>query len=330
MPFYPFSTAIKSTVIGGSWSTPCGTRFFVRWGNVSLKVPMAALRDEYEAWEKLRRERHPEPEPEPEPPKPALLPSLLSGPFDWADNVEQEFFSSSNESDSEDDSTNDTPLNPISLPSFPSDHFDWADDLDTDVVDSPIVDQVLADWISAVGTGTTLCAIRELYKEEDVPWEDEADDFDWIDLFNADSTDSTDPDTTIMPDNDTTILADGDKTILADSDWTSLDDSDSAPSTISTDTATTVYRIVNIDTTGPDFSLHMVEYDTASDASNTKADDPAATAKELSDTMQLLSTADLLNLDTYATVFDTAARACVAGPPFWLVDPLGEREIVLA
>ena len=58
MAYYAFQTAFKSGVIGGSWSTPYGTRFLVRWGDTSLKVPMAALRQEYEAWENFRRERH--------------------------------------------------------------------------------------------------------------------------------------------------------------------------------------------------------------------------------------------------------------------------------
>ena len=58
MAFYAFKTALKSGVIGGSWSTPYGTRFLVRWGDTSLKVPMAALWQEYEAWENFRRESH--------------------------------------------------------------------------------------------------------------------------------------------------------------------------------------------------------------------------------------------------------------------------------
>ena len=58
MAFYPLSAPFNSSVIGGSWSTPFGTRFFVRCGDVSFKVPMGALRGEYEAWEKFRRERH--------------------------------------------------------------------------------------------------------------------------------------------------------------------------------------------------------------------------------------------------------------------------------
>ncbi|PIL30504.1 hypothetical protein GSI_07204 [Ganoderma sinense ZZ0214-1] len=345
MPFYRFETAVKSSVFGGSWSTPYGTRFLVPWGDMSLKVPMDALREEYEAWEKLRRQRHPEPEPEPEPPKPAPLPSLPSGPFDWADDVEQEFFSSPSSSDSDDDSTDDTPSKPSPLLSFSSGPFDWADDVeqeffsspsssdsdsgstddsdirldidldnkpDTDLVDSPIVDQVVAEGVGAVGTGTTLCTIPEEDEEEDETGEDEAGDFDTIDLSDSDLTSVDD-----WTDFDTTLMADYDATVLADSDSISLDDPTPTPldpafSTASTDIATlTVYHI---DTTGPDFSLNMVECDTASDPSDIKPDDPAATGKDLFDTIwQLLSsTAGLLNLNTYPTVFNTAARACAA------------------
>ncbi|PIL30492.1 hypothetical protein GSI_07192 [Ganoderma sinense ZZ0214-1] len=344
MPFYPFHTAINSSVFGGSWSTPYGTRFFVPWGDRSLKVPMDALREEYEAWEKLRRERHPEPEPEPEPPKPALLPSLPSGPFDWADDVEQEFFSSPSSSDSDDDSTNDTPSKPSPLLSFPSGSFDWADDVeqelfsspsssdsddgstddsdirldidldikpDTDLADSPIVDQVVAEGVGAVGTGTTLCTILEEDEEEDVTGEDEAGDFDAIDLSDSGSTSVDDYDATMLA--DITILADFDLAPMDDSDSTSADDPTPTPlddPASSTDIPRTAYRILNIDTTGPNLSPSMVECDTTSDI---KPDDPAATAKDLFDTMwQLLSsTVGLLNLNTYATV-NTAARACAA------------------
>ncbi|PIL30506.1 hypothetical protein GSI_07206 [Ganoderma sinense ZZ0214-1] len=342
MPFYPFHTAINSSVFGGSWSTPYGTRFFVPWGDRSLKVPMDALREEYEAWEKLRRERHPEPEPEPEPPKPAPLPSLPSGPFDWADDVEQEFFSSPSSSDSDDDSTNDMPSKPSPLLSFPSGSFDWADDVeqeffsspsssdsddgstddsdtgldidldnkpDTDLVDSPIVDQVVAEGVGAVGTGTTLCTIPEEDEEEDVTEEDEAGDFDTIDLSDSDSTSVDDYDATMLA--DITILADFDLAPMNDSDSTSVEDptpmplddpASSTASAASTDIPTTAYRILNIDTTGPNLSPSMVECDTTSDI---KPDDPAATAKDLFDTIWQL-------LNTYPTVFNTAARACAA------------------
>ncbi|KAM5542564.1 hypothetical protein V8D89_003525 [Ganoderma adspersum] len=328
MAYYAFNTAIKSSVIGGSWSTPYGTRFFVRWGDVSLKVPMAALRQEYEAWESLRRERHPEPELEPEPltPAPALFPSFSSGAFDWADDVEQEFFSGTGTDTGTDDSD-------ISTDSK----------LDAGLVDSPIVDQVVADGVVVVGAGTTLCTIPEEDEEEDVTGEDKAGDLDSIDL-----SDSTDYDSDDSTDSDRTLLADdNDRTILADCNPIAMDACDSIPldgpiptplddltprtSSTPTDINAPVYRIINIDTTSSNFPLHMVQDDGASDATDSKTDtdttDPAATAKELFDTIQLLSTAGLLNLNTYATVFDTVARACAAGLPFWLHDPLGDREI---
>ncbi|KAM5542578.1 hypothetical protein V8D89_003539 [Ganoderma adspersum] len=326
MAYYAFNTAFKSSVIGGSWSTPYGTRFFVRWGDTSLKVPMAALRQEYEAWEKFRRERHPEPEPEPEPPMtpaPAPLPSFSYGTFDWADDVEQEFFSSTGGDDSN---------------IFTDSNLD--SNLDADLVDSPIVDQVVAEGVAVVGAGTTLCTIPEEGEEEDVTGEDETGDLDSIDLSDPTdsdsdsdySTDSTDSDTTLLADNDATILAGCDPTSMDDSDSILLDDPTPTPPTSSTSTAgstdTVIYRIINIDTTSTHFSLHMVQDDSASNIkTDTDTTDPAATAKELFDTIQLLSTAGLLNLNTYATVFDTAARACAAGPPFWLHDPLGDREI---
>ncbi|KAM5542573.1 hypothetical protein V8D89_003534 [Ganoderma adspersum] len=329
MAYYAFNTAFKSSVIGGSWSTPYGTRFFVRWGDTSLKVPMAALRQEYEAWEKFRRERHPEPEPEPEPPMtpaPAPLPSFSYGTFDWADDVEQEFFSSTGGDDSN---------------IFTDSNLD--SNLDADLVDSPIVDQVVAEGVAVVGAGTTLCTIPEEGEEEDVTGEDETGDLGSIDLSDPtdyDSDDSTDSDRTLLADdNDRTILAECNPIAMDDSDSISLDNpiptplDDPTPPTSSTptDINAPIYRIINIDTTGTNFSLHMVQDDGASDATDSKTDtdttDPAATAKELFDTIQLLSTAGLLNLNTYATVFDTVARACAAGLPFWLHDPLGDREI---
>lgn len=208
-------------------------------------------------------------------------------------------------------------------------------------MDSPIVDQVVADGVAVVGAGTTLCAIPEEGEEEDVTGEDEASDLDSIDLSDPtdyDSDDSTDSDRTLLADdNDRTILADCNPTSMDDSDSIPLDDpiptplDNPTPSTSSTPTdinAKVVYRIINIDTTGSNFSLHMVQDDGASDSkTDTDSTDLSATAKELFDTIQLLSTARLLNLNTYAIVFDSAARACAAGPPFWLHDPLGDREI---
>ncbi|KAI1788470.1 hypothetical protein LXA43DRAFT_1159315 [Ganoderma leucocontextum] len=262
----------KSNVTGGSSATPFNTPFFVRWGESSIKVPMARLLDEYNAWEKLQRRA------EPELPKADPFPSFPSGPFDWAEDVEQELFSGGNDSD-----------NTSSKPDS---------NLDTDDVDSPIVDQVVSEGVAVVGAGTTLCAIPEEDEEEDMTGEDE--------VADPDPTDPTDPTTS---------------TTSTDSDSIPLTDS-----TTSTDIDNTVYRILNVSATGNDLSLHMVEDDTTS---NTDTNDPTTAAKELFEAIQFLAGVGLLNLDTYATVFDTAARACAAGPPFWLNDPLGDRAIVV-
>ncbi len=340
---YEYYTYKKSSVIGGSWSTPFGTPFFIRWGDWSIKVPMDRLRYEYEAWENMKLQRRrmsslvlrsakctdvfrSHPAAEPEPPKPEPLPSILSDRFDWAEDVEQELFSGSSDSDNL-NSTGNTDSD-IKLDIKP----------DTDQVDSPIVDQVVPEGVVVVGAGTTLCAILEAGEEEDVTGEDEAGDFDSIDLDDStdsdstsqDDSDSTDPDTTVTPLDDSTDSTDSDSTILADNYSTPLDDSNPTPlddptvlPTPSTDVDTTTYRIINVSATGTDFSLHMVEDDTASDTNSTTA------AQELFEAIQFLATVGLLNLDTYATVFDTAARACAAGPPFWLKDPLGDREIII-
>ena len=96
------------------------------------------------------------------------------------------------------------------------------------------------------------------------------------------------------------------------------------------DTNTIVYRIIDVSTANNAFSLHMVEDDTASSSSKTNtSNSKTSPAQELYEAIQFLGTVGLLNLDTYATVFDTAARACAGGPPFWLNDPLGDREIVV-
>ncbi|KAI1788487.1 hypothetical protein LXA43DRAFT_1159357 [Ganoderma leucocontextum] len=240
----------KSNVTGGSWSTPFNTPFFVRWGDSSIKVPMARLLDEYNAWENLQRRA------EPEPLKDNPFPSFPSGPFDWAEDVEQELFS---------DDSNDSDNSIIKLDSKP----------DIDRVDSPIVDQVVPEGVAVVGAGTTLCTIPEEDEEGDVTMEDAA----------------ADPD-----------------------------------STTSSDIDSTVYRIVNVSATGNDLSIHMVEDDSTSD---TDMDDSTTTAKKLSEAIQFLAGVGLFNLDTYATVFDTAARVCASGHPFWLKDPVGGYEIVV-
>ena len=264
-------------------------------------------------------------------PVPPPIPSFSHGSFDWADDVEQEFFSSTG--------GNDTNI-------FTNGNL--GRNLDTSLVDSPIVSQVVAEGVAVVGAGTTLCVIPEEGEEEDVTGEDEASDLDSMDLSDPTDSDSTSLDESIDSNgSDTTLLADNDATILGDCNPTSMDDSrssdsillgdptptptpldDPTPSTSLVSIDTTAYRIINIDTTGSNFSFHMVQDDSASDSSDTDATDPSATAKELFDTIQLLSTASLLNLNTYATVFDTVARACAAGPPFWLHDPLRDREIV--
>ncbi|KAI1788481.1 hypothetical protein LXA43DRAFT_1063580 [Ganoderma leucocontextum] len=248
----------KSNVTGGSSATPFNTPFFVRWGESASRSP----------WPDFSTT-------ESEPPKADPFPSFTSGPFDWAEDVEQELFSGGNDSD-----------NTSSKPDS---------NLDTDDVDSPIVDQVVSEGVAVVGTGTTLCAIPEEDEEEDVTGEDE--------VADPDPTDPT----------DSTTSTDSDSIPLADS-------------TSSTDIDNTVYRILNVSATGNDLSLHMVEDDTTS---NTDTNDPTTAAKELFEAIQFLAGVGLLNLDTYATVFDTAARACAAGPPFWLNDPLGDRAIVV-
>ena len=260
-------------------------------------------------------------------PVPPPIPSFSHGSFDWADDVEQEFFSSTG--------GNDTNI-------FTNGNL--GRNLDTSLVDSPIVCQVVAEGVAVVGAGTTLCVIPEEGEEEDVTGEDAGSDLDSTDLF--DQTDLSDPtdydsddsiDSIDSNDSDRTLRADdNDRTILADCDAIFTDDSDSTPApvddpTTPTDINATVYRIINIDTSGNNFSLHMVQDDSTDSNTDTDTDttDPSAIAKELFDTIQLLSTAGLLKLNTYATVFDMVAEACAAGPPFWLHDPLGDHEIVL-
>ena len=204
-------------------------------------------------------------------------------------------------------------------------------------MDSPIVDQVVADGVAVVGAGTTLCAIPEEGEEEDVTGEDAGSDLDSMDLSDPADYDYDSDDSIDSNDSDRTLRADdNDRTILADCDTILTDGDDSTPASLDnpttpTDINATVYRIINIDTSGTNFSLHMVQDDSTDSNTDTDTDpsDPSAIAKELFDTIQLLSTAGLLKLNTYATVFDMVAEACAAGPPFWLRDPLGDREIVL-
>ena len=202
-------------------------------------------------------------------------------------------------------------------------------------MDSPIVDQVVADGVAVVGAGTTLCAIPEEGEEEDVTGEDAGSNLDWIDLSDPADYDYDSDDSIDSNDSDRTLRADdNDRTILADCNTILTDDSDLTPASLDnpttpTDINATVYRIINIDTTGNNFSLHMVQNDSTDSNTDTETSDPAAIAKELFGTIQLLSTAGLLKLNTYATVFDMVAEACAVGPPFWLHDPLGDHEIVL-
>ncbi|KAM5542584.1 hypothetical protein V8D89_003545 [Ganoderma adspersum] len=98
---------------------------------------------------------------------------------------------------------------------------------------------------------------------------------------------------------------------------------DATTPTSSSDVDNRVYRVIKVSTTGNAPSIHMVE-----DAGIVTTDD-SMTAQRLSEVIQFLAGVGLLKLDTYATVFDTAARGCASGDPFWLDDPACGYQIVV-
>ena len=272
------------------------------------------------------------------------LSSFPSSHFDWAEDVEQELFSGAT------DDFGNTVIKLDNVTSInPDSNLDSLDSLDSkpdiDPIFSPIIDQVAPEGVVVVGVGTTLCAIPEEGEEEDVTREDEVSDVDSIDLTDSDSDSDLTPRahwTNI--DSTSSNTASLDDTSLAPLDDSApMDDSipqiasnhlnASTPRPISippADTNTIVYRIIDVSTANNAFSLHMVEDDTASSSSKTNtSNSKTSPAQELYEAIQFLGTVGLLNLDTYATVFDTAARVCAGGPPFWLNDPLGDHEIVV-
>ena len=87
---------------------------------------------------------------------------------------------------------------------------------------------------------------------------------------------------------------------------TDLDDSTppTAPAT-STDGDHAAYRIVN---------SHLVP----DDDSKFHVSGPTTSSEEVYSSIEFLAATCLLNLNTYSIVFETAARACSLGRPFWL------------
>ena len=262
----------KSNVTGRTWSTPFNTPFFIQWGEWSIKVPMDHLREEYNAWEELQRDRM---SSLPSPPLEGthLVHSILaveqeatqtereahggdpfsscgSIAFDWAEDVEQEFFSANS-------------INNLHGES------------DANLVDSPIVDQGIPGGAVVAGAGTTSRIGSGEDEGEDVRGEDA-----------ATVTDTTTPTSSSNVDN-------------------------------------RVYRVIKVSTTGNPSSIHMVE-----DTGPVTTDGSTA-AQKLSEVIQVLGGVGLLKLDTYATVFDTAARGCASGDPFWLNDPACGYQIVV-
>ncbi|EJF62567.1 hypothetical protein DICSQDRAFT_168958 [Dichomitus squalens LYAD-421 SS1] len=293
----------KSNVTGGSWSTPFNTPFFARYGESSIKVPIAALLEEYNAWEKSRvtddsaRELPPVVKP-----SAADDPFASSGPIDWADEVEQELFSDWTTPDHTDSKPDGEELD------------DPTDDI---LFIVPIEDRRFAERDS----GFTLFRILQ---------EAEVEETDGVKLTVAEAdstptnlTDPTPP-TPPTPSTDFMPLAPStDLGLATASTSTSTDiDSDSDTDTdIDTDIDTDrpVFQILNCNATHNGVNIDTLDID----------DPDFDPANEFCTMLQYLSATGLLRLDTYATIFDAAARHCASGHPFWLNERPAPSVIVL-
>ena len=254
----------KSNVTGRTWSTPFNTPFFIQWGEWSIKVPMDHLREEYNAWEELQRDR-----------KCSLPPPRLEGTHLVRSilAVEQEATQTERETHGAD---------PFS--SCGSIAFDWAEDVEQEFFSANSINDLhgesdadfgIPGGVVVAGAGTTSRIGSVEDEREDIRGEDAA-----------------------------TIA-------------------DTTTPTSSSNVDNRVYRVIKVSTTGNPSSIHMVE-----DTGVVTTDDSTA-AQKLSEVIQFLAGVGRLKLDTYATVFDTAARGCASGDPFWLNDPACGYQIVV-